>query len=158
MLTTLDLMDRGTNAYEVLQGRVIPVKLGIIGLVNRSQEDINNNKSIDDARRYELEYLAKNYPGLDRQNGSSYLTKRLSDILMKHIAQCLPALRKRIVSLAAEHRANLKIYGETLNKVRMKIRKTSENEANHFSPFFLKRTGRTEPEGKGLIELLIETE
>lgn len=37
-------MDRGTDAYDVLCGRVIPVKLGIIGVVNRSQEDIHKKK------------------------------------------------------------------------------------------------------------------
>lgn len=37
-------MDAGTDAMEVLCGRVIPVKLGIIGVVNRSQADINDKK------------------------------------------------------------------------------------------------------------------
>lgn len=37
-------MDAGTDAMEVLCGRVIPVKLGIIGVVNRSQADINDRK------------------------------------------------------------------------------------------------------------------
>ena len=37
-------MDAGTDAVEVLCGRVIPVKLGIIGVVNRSQADINDKK------------------------------------------------------------------------------------------------------------------
>ena len=44
MVTKLDLMDHGTDAMEVLCGRVIPVKLGIIGVVNRSQADINQKK------------------------------------------------------------------------------------------------------------------
>ena len=44
VLTKLDLMDRGTDAYDVLCGRIIPVKLGIIGVVNRSQEDIQKKK------------------------------------------------------------------------------------------------------------------
>ena len=44
VLTKLDLMDRGTDAYDVLCGRIIPVKLGIIGVVNRSQEDIHKKK------------------------------------------------------------------------------------------------------------------
>lgn len=44
MVTKLDLMDHGTDAMEVLCGRVIPVKLGIIGVVNRSQADINSQK------------------------------------------------------------------------------------------------------------------
>jgi len=37
-------MDHGTDAVDVLCGRVIPVKLGIIGVINRSQADINNKK------------------------------------------------------------------------------------------------------------------
>lgn len=38
MVTKLDLMDAGTDAMDVLMGRVIPVKLGLIGVVNRSGE------------------------------------------------------------------------------------------------------------------------
>lgn len=44
VLTKLDLMDHGTDAMEVLCGHIIPVKLGIIGVVNRSQADINTQK------------------------------------------------------------------------------------------------------------------
>ena len=46
VVTKLDLMDHGTDAMDILYGRVIPVKLGIIGCVNRSQLDIKNGKSI----------------------------------------------------------------------------------------------------------------
>lgn len=35
VVTKLDLMDAGTDAMDVLMGRVIPVKLGIVGVVNR---------------------------------------------------------------------------------------------------------------------------
>ncbi|XP_064120409.1 dynamin-1-like protein [Macrobrachium nipponense] len=44
VITKLDLMDAGTDAIDILCGRVIPVKLGIIGVVNRSQQDIIDNK------------------------------------------------------------------------------------------------------------------
>ena len=44
VVTKLDLMDHGTDAYDVLCGRVIPVKLGIVGVINRSQLDIKNKK------------------------------------------------------------------------------------------------------------------
>jgi len=37
VLTKLDLMDHGTDAMDVLTGKLVPVKLGIIGVVNRSQ-------------------------------------------------------------------------------------------------------------------------
>ncbi len=36
VVSKLDLMDAGTDALEVLLGRIIPVRLGIIGVVNRS--------------------------------------------------------------------------------------------------------------------------
>lgn len=38
-------MDKGTNAMKILTGRSgIDVHLGVIGVVNRSQADINNKK------------------------------------------------------------------------------------------------------------------
>ena len=37
VLTKLDLMDRGTNALDALQGRVIPLRLGYVAVINRSQ-------------------------------------------------------------------------------------------------------------------------
>lgn len=38
VISKLDLMDAGTDALEVLLGRVIPVRLGIIGVVNRFEK------------------------------------------------------------------------------------------------------------------------
>jgi hypothetical protein len=34
----LDIMDRGTNARNFLLGNVVPLRLGYVGVVNRSQE------------------------------------------------------------------------------------------------------------------------
>lgn len=45
VVTKLDLMDAGTDAMDVLLGRVIPVKLGIIGVVNRSHKHHTNRYS-----------------------------------------------------------------------------------------------------------------
>lgn len=41
VLTKMDLMDAGTNALDILTGRVYPLKLGFVGVVNRNQMDIN---------------------------------------------------------------------------------------------------------------------
>jgi dynamin 1-like protein len=51
VLTKLDIMDRGTNALPALRNLVVPLRLGYVGIVNRSQADINSNKSMKDARR-----------------------------------------------------------------------------------------------------------
>lgn len=40
VITKIDLMDEGTNAIETLQGKIIPLKLGYVGVVCRSQKDI----------------------------------------------------------------------------------------------------------------------
>uniref|UniRef100_A0AAQ4QNH9 Dynamin-1-like protein n=1 Tax=Gasterosteus aculeatus aculeatus TaxID=481459 RepID=A0AAQ4QNH9_GASAC len=112
VVTKLDLMDAGTDAMDVLMGRVIPVKLGLIGVVNRSQLDINNRKSVTDAIRDEHAFLQKKYPSLANRNGTKYLARTLNRLLMHHIRDCLPNLKTRINVLAAQYQSLLSSYGE----------------------------------------------
>ncbi|XP_026991679.1 dynamin-1-like protein isoform X4 [Tachysurus fulvidraco] len=112
VVTKLDLMDAGTDAMDVLMGRVIPVKLGLIGVVNRSQLDINNKKSVADAIRDEYAFLQKKYPSLANRNGTKYLARTLNRLLMHHIRDCLPELKTRINVLAAQYQSLLSGYGE----------------------------------------------
>uniref|UniRef100_UPI003AAAAD77 dynamin-1-like protein isoform X2 n=1 Tax=Centroberyx gerrardi TaxID=166262 RepID=UPI003AAAAD77 len=112
VVTKLDLMDAGTDAMDVLMGRVIPVKLGLIGVVNRSQLDINNKKSVADAIRDEHGFLQKKYPSLANRNGTKYLARTLNRLLMHHIRDCLPELKTRINVLAAQYQSLLSSYGE----------------------------------------------
>ncbi|XP_049639757.1 dynamin-1-like protein isoform X5 [Suncus etruscus] len=112
VITKLDLMDAGTDAMDVLMGRVIPVKLGIIGVVNRSQLDINNKKSVTDSIRDEYAFLQKKYPSLANRNGTKYLARTLNRLLMHHIRDCLPELKTRINVLAAQYQSLLNSYGE----------------------------------------------
>ncbi|XP_051978806.1 dynamin-1-like protein isoform X1 [Xyrauchen texanus] len=112
VVTKLDLMDAGTDAMDVLMGRVIPVKLGLIGVVNRSQLDINTKKSMADAMRNEHAFLQKKYPSLANRNGTKYLARTLNRLLMHHIRDCLPELKTRINVLAAQYQSLLSSYGE----------------------------------------------
>ena len=57
VLTKLDLMDEGTNALDVFEGKVYPLKRGYIGVVSRSQKDIDDRKSIGQALEYEKEWF-----------------------------------------------------------------------------------------------------
>lgn len=115
VLTKLDLMDAGTDAIEVLCGRVIPVKLGIIGVVNRSQQDINNNKSIKDALKDEASFLQRRYPTLANRNGTAYLAKTLNRLLMRHIRDCLPDLKTRVNLMVSQFQTLLYSYGEDVS-------------------------------------------
>ncbi|XP_053741108.1 dynamin-1-like protein isoform X1 [Synchiropus splendidus] len=112
VVTKLDLMDAGTDAMDILMGRVIPVKLGIIGVVNRSQLDINQKKLVADAIRDEYAFLQKKYPSLSSRNGTKYLARTLNRLLMHHIRDCLPELKTRINVLAAQYQSLLNSYGE----------------------------------------------
>ncbi|XP_076468688.1 dynamin-1-like protein [Babylonia areolata] len=115
VITKLDLMDAGTDAMEVLCGRVIPVKLGIIGVVNRSQADINDKKEMTDALKDEASFLQKKYPSIASRNGTSYLAKTLNRLLMHHIRDCLPDLKTRINVLIAQFQSLLTSFGEPVD-------------------------------------------
>lgn len=94
VLTKLDLMDEGTDARNLLTGTSadVNVKLGMIGLVNRSQKDIDNNVSVDDQLRKEKAFLHKTYTDIAAKNGVPFLRKRLQDLLVNHITKCLPGI------------------------------------------------------------------
>lgn len=94
VLTKLDLMDEGTDARSLLTGnsKDVNVKLGMIGLVNRSQKDINENVSVQDQLKKEKNFLRETYPDLANSNGVPYLRKRLQELLVGHILKCLPGI------------------------------------------------------------------
>jgi replication fork clamp-binding protein CrfC len=43
VLTKMDLMDEGTNARDILDGKLLPLKRGYIVVINRSQKDIESS-------------------------------------------------------------------------------------------------------------------
>lgn len=95
MITKLDLMDEGTDAMSIFKGEIIPLKLGYIGVVNRSQNDINTKKSAKAARTKEKEFFLthKSYRQIAHKMGTPYLTKTLNNLLLNHIRECLPDLK-----------------------------------------------------------------
>ncbi|PSS24843.1 Dynamin-related protein like [Actinidia chinensis var. chinensis] len=97
VLTKLDLMDKGTNALDVLEGRSYRLQQPWVGIVNRSQADINKNTDMVAARRKEREYFATSpdYGHLSSKMGSEYLAKLLS----KHLESVIRARIPSITSL-----------------------------------------------------------
>lgn len=98
VVTKLDLIDQGTlqDSAELLSGEKIPVKLGIIGVVNRSQKDINDNKNIHDTLQSERKFLKTHYPNIYKKHGNGALAKTLQNILLKHIKKTFPLLVKNL--------------------------------------------------------------
>ncbi|KAJ7643287.1 Dynamin central region-domain-containing protein [Mycena polygramma] len=115
VLTKLDLMDAGTNALDILTGRVYPLKLGFIGVVNRSQLDINGEKSMEAARDSETEFF-KNHPAyrnIAHKNGTKYLAKSLNQVLMNHIRDKLPDMKARLNTLMGQAQQELNSFGDS---------------------------------------------
>lgn len=49
-ITKIDIMDRGTDARALLLNKgEVPLKLGYVGIKNRSQADIQEGKSVGDS-------------------------------------------------------------------------------------------------------------
>lgn len=82
VLTKLDLMDAGTNALDILTGRVYPLKLGFIGVVGRSQQDINSNKPMDQQLETETEFFRNHagYRNIAHRCGTRFLAKTLNQV------------------------------------------------------------------------------
>ena len=113
VLTKIDLMDHGTNALDILSGRVYPLKLGFIGVVNRSQQDIQGNKSLADALKDEADFFRHNpaYRNMANRCGTQFLAKSLNTTLMAHIRDRLPDIKARLNTLMGQTQQELASYG-----------------------------------------------
>ncbi|KAJ8556514.1 hypothetical protein K7X08_032266 [Anisodus acutangulus] len=116
VLTKLDLMDKGTNALDVLEGRSYRLQHPWVGLVNRSQADINRNVDMVVARRKEREFFATSpeYGHLANRMGSEYLAKLLSKHLESVIKARIPAILSLINTSNDELEAELNYLGRPL--------------------------------------------
>lgn len=120
VLTKLDLMDDGTDAMDMLQGRVIPLKRGYVGVVNRSQADINSQLSIRDSLAKEQNFFKTHpaYRAIASRMGTQYLSKTLNTILMHHIRDCLPDIKSKISSMISDLDQELGEMGSPRSKCR----------------------------------------
>jgi len=116
VLTKLDLMDPGTDASDTLHNRVIPLRRGFVGVVNRGQMDVDSDLSIRDGLRKEMKFF-RTHPvyGHDRslagKIGTANLARNLNGMLMHHIRECLPELKSRIGSMLGDVQSELDDLG-----------------------------------------------
>uniref|UniRef100_A0A453GC44 Dynamin-type G domain-containing protein n=2 Tax=Aegilops tauschii subsp. strangulata TaxID=200361 RepID=A0A453GC44_AEGTS len=140
VITKLDIMDRGTDARNFLLGNVIPLRLGYVGVVNRSQQDINSDVSVKQALAREESFFRSHpvccsevhcffslcsfyfiilkcnsfqaYNGLAKHCGIPQLAKKLNQILVQHIRTILPGLKARISSQLTAIAKEHAFYGD----------------------------------------------
>ncbi|XP_022887405.1 dynamin-related protein 1C isoform X2 [Olea europaea var. sylvestris] len=116
VLTKLDIMDKGTNALDVLEGRAYKLQHPWVGIVNRSQADINKQVNMIAARQKEREYFESSpeYGHLAHKMGSEYLAKLLSQHLEVVIRQRIPSIIALINKTIDELNAELDRIGRPI--------------------------------------------
>jgi len=62
VITKIDIMDKGTDAKSLLLGEDIHLKLGWVGIVNRSQASINEDIRVKVALENEQKFFASTPP------------------------------------------------------------------------------------------------
>ncbi len=120
VLTKLDLMDPGTDASDILKNKVIPLRKGYIGVVNRGQKDVESDLSIRDGLRKEMHFFRNHSTyghdrSLEHKLGTKNLAKSLNSILMHHIRECLPELKIRIANMMNDVQMELIELGDGSN-------------------------------------------
>ncbi|EMC93826.1 hypothetical protein BAUCODRAFT_150075 [Baudoinia panamericana UAMH 10762] len=113
VLTKVDLMDEGTDVVDILAGRIIPLRLGYVPVVNRGQRDIETKKAISAALENERNFFEnhKAYRNKASYCGTPYLARKLNLILMMHIKQTLPDIKARIQASLQKYSAELTSLG-----------------------------------------------
>lgn len=116
VLTKVDLMDEGTDVVDILAGRIIPLRLGYVPVVNRGQRDIDNKKAISYALEHEKNFFEnhKAYRNKASYCGTPYLARKLNLILMMHIKQTLPDIKARIAASLQKYSAELATLGDSM--------------------------------------------
>ncbi|XP_024044808.1 dynamin-related protein 1B isoform X2 [Citrus clementina] len=116
VLTKIDLMDKGTDAVDILEGKSYKLRYPWIGVVNRSQADINKSVDMIAARRREHEYFKNSpeYGHLTDRMGSEYLGKVLSKHLETVIKSRIPGLQSLISKTISELEAELTRLGKPI--------------------------------------------
>ncbi|KAF9986338.1 vacuolar protein sorting-associated protein 1 [Mortierella antarctica] len=114
VLTKIDLMDSGTDVVDILAGRVIPLRLGYVPVVNRGQRDIDTKKSISRSLEGERAFFDNHvaYKSKAQYCGTPYLARKLNMILMYHIRNTLPEIKAKIQAALAKYEAELATLGD----------------------------------------------
>ncbi|RHZ72497.1 hypothetical protein Glove_242g63 [Diversispora epigaea] len=117
VLTKIDLMDQGTDVVDILAGRIIPLRLGYVPVVNRGQKDIENRKAINVALENERQFF-ENHPSYKSKAqycGTPFLARKLNMILMHHIRNTLPEIKSKIQVVLQKYQAELQSLGDPLD-------------------------------------------
>jgi hypothetical protein len=117
VLTKLDIMDAGTDARKALLNQEVPLKLGYVGVKNRSKQDLMDKIPMKEALAKENEFFSmhpvyrKLPPGYV---GTDILIQKLTKLLFKKIREILPTVIKEINTHIKTSEEELSLLGQPL--------------------------------------------
>ena len=117
VLTKLDIMDAGTDAKKALMGEEIPLKLGYVGVKNRSKQDLVNKIPMAEAFKKEKEFFSthpvykKMSPGY---TGTDVLIKKLTKVFFRVIREHLPNIIRAINDNIRKCEEELSLLGQPM--------------------------------------------
>ena len=115
VLTKLDIMDEGTDAKNTMQNKEILLKLGYIGVINRSKKDLDNNLSMEEISKKEKDFFKSHsaYKNMDPKFfGTENLINKLTTIYFEKITENIPKIINSINTNIKNIEAELKELGE----------------------------------------------
>ena len=134
VVTKLDLMDKGTSAAKLLQGKYVSFKLGVVGVRNRSQCELNDGMSVQNALRREEQWISTHpeYGKMDKKLfGTKSLSNKLMTVLGTRIQKRLPELKASVLERIGALEKELMSMGdgppETDREKRREMMKLLEN-------------------------------
>lgn len=118
VLTKLDIMDEGTDARDVLENRQVTLKRGWVGVLNRSQLDIDEGRDIQYILERERRFFAEKacYRHLAEKMGTPYLQRMLQRTLRSHIKAALPDVRNKLAEKLSSYKKKLKDFAASLGE------------------------------------------
>ena len=114
VITKIDIMDAGTNAKKMLSGQEVPLRLGYVGVKNRSQQDITDKKKVRQALKDERSWFENHplYSSLPQNMlGTTSLTSKCTKIMFTHIKTHLPDIQREIKEKVQELEERLQGLG-----------------------------------------------
>ncbi|UKJ90168.2 dynamin GTPase [Theileria orientalis] len=112
VITKCDMLDKGVDAIELLQGKIYKLRKGYVGVVCRDKD--GNPDSPHDHN--DEEQFFKNHPSyssIAKKCGVKYLTSLLNEMLTSHIKDMLPYVKSKILTILHEYETELAVYGVT---------------------------------------------
>ncbi|TKR80294.1 hypothetical protein L596_014388 [Steinernema carpocapsae] len=125
VITKLDLMDEGTDCFKELTNKVLRLKRGYIGVVNRSQMQIDKSLDMESALKAEEKFFKMHpkYASIARKHGTMYLRTFLNHQLGEHIRSHLPGFADFICreQIKIEERLNSFFVPPETNAERLRL-------------------------------------